>query len=318
MKKSAKLFSLICAIILVLSMSAQAFALGEEGETEGSQTGVLETEGVETEQEEAPEPEEIPEHEHVWGDWVVTSKATYFAEGSQTRECTAEDCDAIETEPIAKLVAYNKWLKIDGKQYYFNSKGVMVTGWQKIRSSNSSKATVKWCYFNKKGVFLKSVKKTTRNKWIKVDGTKYYFTKKCKPVAAGIPYYNYKYKTYVLVDISDQKTYLYKSGKLIMTAECVTGTKGKHDTPTGTFKIMGKYRNCRLVGPTWNRNVSYWIPFTKRGHGLHDSQWRQDSEYEGTTEYLNNGSHGCVNLRVNDIKLVYSTVKKGTRVIVRK
>lgn len=330
MKKKGIILSLILALMMVMTCALQAFAETEiVPDTSGD--GNLMATDTEGNPDTPDGTSDIPEGtitdtpegtaqqtEHHWGNWEVTSAATYFAEGSQTRKCTDEGCEATETEAIPKLEAYSKWVKVDGKSYYFNSAGTVATGWQKIRSTNSAKSTIKWCYFNKNGVFLKSVKKTTRCKWVSVDGTKYYFTKKSKPIAAGIPYYNYKYKTYVLVDISDQKLYLYKKGNLILTADVVTGTKGKHDTPTGTYKVRGRYRNCRLIGPTWNRKVSYWIPFTSRGHGLHDSQWREDSEYDGNTTYINNGSHGCINMRLADIKLVYSTLKKGSRVIIRK
>lgn len=319
MKRNKIFLALLCAMVLVLTFGMQVFAV-----TEGEAPDISEpTECGEFEllDEDKPDPdgeEPKPPHEHVWGDWIVTAEATYMADGSRYRECTDAECDEKETAVIPKRTAYNKWIKVGSQKYYFNSKGVMVKGWKKIKSSNSKSAATKWCYFNNKGIFLKSVKRNTKNKWVKVDSTKYYFTKKSKPVKAGVPYYNYRYKTYVLVDISDQKAYLYKSGKLIRTAECVTGTKGQHDTPTGTFKLMGRYRNCRLTGPTWDRMVSYWMPFTDRGHGLHDSQWRADGEYDGNTEYLTNGSHGCVNLRLADIKLIYSTLRTGSRIIIRK
>lgn len=303
----------------MLTCSIQAFAVTEvEAPDTSAPFEIVESE-PEGNDVSDPDEEEIPQqHEHIWGDWVTVANATYFANGSKIRTCTDPECGETETEIIPKPVAYKKWIKANGKLYYFNSSKRMVTGWQKIKSSNSKNASVRWCYFKKDGAFLKSVKRTTKNKWVKVDGTNYYFTKKSKPVKAGVPYYNYKYKTYVLVDISDQKVYLYKYRKLIRTAECVTGTKGMHDTPTGTFKLMGRYRNCRLIGPTWNRKVSYWMPFTSRGHGLHDSQWRADGEYDGNTEYLTNGSHGCVNLRLADIKLIYNTLRKGSRIIIRK
>lgn len=40
---------------------------------------------------------------HTYGEWKVTTAATCSAEGSQTRTCTAEKCNASETQSIAKL-----------------------------------------------------------------------------------------------------------------------------------------------------------------------------------------------------------------------
>lgn len=46
-----------------------------------------------------------------------------------------------------------KWKTIEGKRYYFDKKGTMVTGWYKIKK--------KWYKFGKKGVYLGVCKKKT-------------------------------------------------------------------------------------------------------------------------------------------------------------
>jgi len=51
------------------------------------------------------------------------------------------------------------WKTIEGKRYYFNKSGYVVTGWKKIKNN--------WYYFNKKGVMA-------RKKWIKSGKNKYY------------------------------------------------------------------------------------------------------------------------------------------------
>ena len=52
------------------------------------------------------------------------------------------------------------WQKIDGKDYYFNANGYMVTGWQKIGGN--------WYYFKKNGAMAAQEE-------IKMGGYRYYF-----------------------------------------------------------------------------------------------------------------------------------------------
>lgn len=53
--------------------------------------------------------------------------------------------------------------EIDGETYYFNSKGIMKTGWLSTKSG-------KKCYFNSDG--------TMRTGWLRTRNAKYYFSKK--------------------------------------------------------------------------------------------------------------------------------------------
>ncbi len=53
------------------------------------------------------------------------------------------------------------WNKIDGKWYYYDSEGNMVTGWQKIKSSGSQYSA--WYYFASNGVMQTGWQKLKRN-----------------------------------------------------------------------------------------------------------------------------------------------------------
>ena len=294
--------------------------------------------------------EAIP-HVHKYGDWKVTVKATYFKSGKKVRECR---CGLTQTKKIPKKKAKSKWVKDNGKRYYFNKKGKIVKGWHKIKFYKGS--AVKWCWFDKKGVYKKSVSKNTRRTWVKAGGKKYYFTRKKRPGSkgfimaggklyyldkngaakigtfkaegirfttagdgsiSGLAYLKYKYRTFVLVDISEQKLRFYKRGKLKMKADVVTGTKGRHDTPTGTFSIRSKQRNIYLNGSTWSSHVDYWMAFIGSSYGLHDATWRSSSQFSNHRTYINNGSHGCINMRHSDAADLYYMVSWGTTVIVQ-
>ena len=293
---------------------------------------------------------------HQFSAWKTVRAATYIANGSAERTCSV--CGKKETKVLARRKAYNKWVTVSGKKYYLNSAGNVVKGWQKIRISNKKKAKVKWCWFNSSGVFRKSVKKNTKNKWVSADGKKFWFTSSKKPIGpgfhfikgklyymlsdksmakgtfkasdgktytttsggyiTGIEYYRHKYKSFILIDISEQRLSYYSGGKVRLKADVVTGRKGKHDTPTGTFRIRGKSRNTTLTGPTWNSKVSYWMAFIGSSYGMHDAPWRSSSQFSNHKTYVRNGSHGCVNMRYKDAKYLYENAGKGTPVIVQK
>lgn len=297
-----------------------------------------------------------PEHVHAWSGWEITGKATYIADGSRMRTCSI--CGETETETVQRLIAKSKWVTIDGRKYYLNASGNVVRGWQKIKVSNAKKAQTKWCYFNDSGIFLKSISAASKNKWITADGKKFYFTSAKKPQTAGyhiiggklyffnrdkslyigkvtidgrtyktnskgqlsgLPYYIYKYRTFVLVDISDQKLYMYKKGVQQMEVNVITGgnRKGASYTPTGKFRILTHSRNINLywAGKRWP--VNYWMAFKGSLFGFHDAKWRSDDEFDDPGTHINNGSHGCINMRKADIKKLYKLASNGTTVIIQ-
>lgn len=122
--------------------------------------------------------------------------------------------------------------------------------------------------------------------------------------------------TFVEVDLSDQKVYLYIDNELYLSTKTVTG---KPSTPTheGYFEIYNKKRNTKLRGPGYVSYVNYWMPYDS-ARGLHDATWRKEEDFENSETYLTNGSHGCVNLPKDDAKNIYDNVKVGTRVLVHK
>ena len=119
---------------------------------------------------------------------------------------------------------------------------------------------------------------------------------------------------FVVVDISAQTLTLYDGNRIILETPVVTGDKDKYDTPTGKFEIRKKDTDTYLVGPGYRTHVDYWMPFNG-GIGLHDADWR--SKFGGNI-YVNNGSHGCVNIPPKYADDVFENVKKGTKVLVQK
>ena len=127
----------------------------------------------------------------------------------------------------------------------------------------------------------------------------------------------------VLVDISDQTLYYYENGKLVFKTPVVTGKiygAVYHGTPKGTFHILYKQRDTVLKGleddgkTKYESPVSYWMPFTSNGFGLHDATWR--SSFGGTI-YQYSGSHGCVNMPYRYAQKLYAGIRPGSIVKIR-
>lgn len=122
--------------------------------------------------------------------------------------------------------------------------------------------------------------------------------------------------TYLEVSLRDQKVWMYVDGVCIVTDDCTTGDLIAEDCVTnpGVFAITFMKTDCILRGPTWEDPVSYWVPFDGN-IGLHDATWRTDEEFGGDNRN-GNGSHGCVNLRLETAGTIYNNLKMDTPIIV--
>lgn len=128
-------------------------------------------------------------------------------------------------------------------------------------------------------------------------------------------------KDYVEIDISRQKIWLYKDGKMIKTDDIATGklTVKGYETPVGVDKIWSRERDRTLTGlnedkkSSYRSFVNYWMPIGYTGVGLHDASWRKEF---GGDIYKQNGSKGCINLKHDTAKAIYDNYKVGTPVVV--
>lgn len=124
--------------------------------------------------------------------------------------------------------------------------------------------------------------------------------------------------TYIEVSISAQHIWVYKDGECILSDDVTTGevsTNNPHTiTNRGIFKLTYKTTNVTLRGADYEEPVSYWMPFDG-GIGFHDATWREDWEFGGEN-YIGNGSHGCVNMRLNSAAALYAFIEESTPIIV--
>jgi hypothetical protein len=119
----------------------------------------------------------------------------------------------------------------------------------------------------------------------------------------------------VIVDISDQRARLCKSGQQIRTTPVTTGASALgYGTPTGTWHIYARVRDTTLYPAAGGAYpVRFWMPYSGP-YGFHDSQW-QHFPY-GSPRYKTRGSHGCVHVPGRMMAWLFAWAPVGTRVTV--
>lgn len=128
--------------------------------------------------------------------------------------------------------------------------------------------------------------------------------------------------TYLEVDLSAQHMWYIVDGAIALETDVVTGLPTpERQTPTGVYYILYTERNATLKGetdpktgkPIYETPVSYWMPFTWQGHGFHDANWQPAF---GGNLYQTLGSHGCVNMPVDQAGNLFNMLSAGTPVVI--
>lgn len=120
--------------------------------------------------------------------------------------------------------------------------------------------------------------------------------------------------TYVEIDLDHQHLYLYVDGKRVTEGDICSGCVADNAaTPEGLYTIKSKDYDRYLRGDGYSDWVSYFMPFNG-DIGLHDSTWRSADDYGGDV-YLEEGSHGCINMPLSLAKSIDDYVEVGTYVI---
>ena len=116
-------------------------------------------------------------------------------------------------------------------------------------------------------------------------------------------------KTYIEVDMGEQKLYYYVDGQLSLSSDVVTGNISRgNGTPSKLCYVYFKQRNRTLHGADYATFVNYWMAVT--GHiGIHDATWRNKF---GGNIYKTAGSHGCINVPKDFAGKLYEVVEVGT------
>lgn len=125
-------------------------------------------------------------------------------------------------------------------------------------------------------------------------------------------------KTYIELDLSRQRVWMYVDGECILNTPCVTGNVSQgYSTPVGIYYLTYKTMNTTLEGynydgSTYSSPVTYWMPFNG-GIGFHDATWRGSF---GGNIYMTNGSHGCVNLPYWAASTIYTYINSSVPIII--
>nr|WP_051527053.1 L,D-transpeptidase family protein [[Eubacterium] cellulosolvens] len=127
-------------------------------------------------------------------------------------------------------------------------------------------------------------------------------------------------QSYAEIDLSRQHMWIYKDGVMVFDTDIVSGQMDEaHYTPEGVYLLLNKEKDAILKGDqlpdgsrTYEQPVSYWMPITNSGIGLHDASWKN---VFGGLEYINNGSHGCINLPPDVAGTVYDLITMSMPIV---
>ena len=116
-------------------------------------------------------------------------------------------------------------------------------------------------------------------------------------------------KKTIYVDLTNQRLYAYEGDSLTYNFLVSTGKWGR--TPTGTFKIWGKFRYTKMSGGSTSLHTYYYLPnvpyvmffsnesvAASRGFSLHGTYWHDNFGHPM--------SHGCVNMKTPEAGIIYN------------
>jgi len=118
----------------------------------------------------------------------------------------------------------------------------------------------------------------------------------------------------IVVDLSDQRMYVYQNGQLVWNWVVSTGRPGQ-ETAVGHYKVLNKLPNAYAY--TWGLQMPYWLGIYWAGHlqnGIHALPIQGNGQrlWEG---YLGQRvSYGCVILSTENAATLYNWAPVGTPV----
>lgn len=129
--------------------------------------------------------------------------------------------------------------------------------------------------------------------------------------------------TYAEVDMSAQHMWYVQNGQVVLETDVVIGEPiPSRITPEGVYSLMWKQRDATLVGdikpetgkPEYETDVAYWMQVTSSGVGFHDAIWQ--TAFGGTLYQIpGTGSHGCINMPLDQAGALFNMIEPGTPVI---
>ena len=124
-----------------------------------------------------------------------------------------------------------------------------------------------------------------------------------QPLGQGVP----DGKRWIEVSIGDQTLTAWQGDNVVLKTKVSTGKPG-YETVTGTFHVRQKLRYAHMIGPDYNTPDVPWTMYYYLGYAVHGAYWHNN--------FGRPVSHGCVNMRVNESKLLFEWASVGTEVVV--
>lgn len=121
----------------------------------------------------------------------------------------------------------------------------------------------------------------------------------------------------IVVDISEQRMYVYEGGVLIYKWVCSTGVPGR-DTRTGVFAVQSKIPEA--YSSVWRLRMPYWLGIYWAGaseNGIHALPINPDGTILWAGFLGHKVSFGCIILDTPNAKTLYEWAEIGTPVIVQ-
>jgi lipoprotein-anchoring transpeptidase ErfK/SrfK len=115
-------------------------------------------------------------------------------------------------------------------------------------------------------------------------------------------------RKWIEVSISNQTLTAWEGNRPFLQTSVSTGKTGWRTLP-GTFSIYLKYEKTRMVGEEYDTPDVPWTMYYSGDFAVHGAYWHNDF---GTPV-----SHGCVNMPVDEAKVLYEWAPLGTEVVVR-
>ena len=137
------------------------------------------------------------------------------------------------------------------------------------------------------------------------------------PTATPVPIVTMAQKE-IIVDISEQRTYIYQNGVLINQFIVSTGEPGR-DTAPGHYQVLNKIPVA--YASTWDLDMPYWLGIYWAGplqNGFHALPTVRHNGYTLWDGYLGQRvSYGCIILSLADAETLYYWADIGTPVTIR-
>lgn len=124
--------------------------------------------------------------------------------------------------------------------------------------------------------------------------------------------------SYIEIDISEQKVYMYIDGELVLDADVITGHPEKGTTKGTNLGVTEVYSKSYNVAFTPEKISEYHILFNWDGEAFHDATWREDWEFNDKSRYITNGSDGCTNMKKEDVEILDEYSYLGMPVLTHK